>query len=110
MRGIKAREVLEAALDAAGWQGARAGPHHGRGIGLFGRQIGGGAGGAILTAEPDGTLTLISPTLDQGMWHAHDIGQQLVAARYGRAAGPRARDRRRHGHSARTTKARAPAG
>jgi carbon-monoxide dehydrogenase large subunit len=82
MRGIKAREVLLAALDAAGWRGARPGPHHGRGIALFGRQIGGGAGGAILTAEPDGTLTLLSPTLDQGCG-THTIGQQLVAAEMG---------------------------
>jgi carbon-monoxide dehydrogenase large subunit len=79
---VKAREVLQAALDAAGWGAPRPGPHRGRGIALFGREIGGGAAGAILTAEPDGTLTVLSPTFDQGAG-THTIVQQIVAAEMG---------------------------
>src|SRR5262249_48904208 len=66
LRGIRARGVLGAARDAGGWDRRKPGPNPGRGIGLFGRQIGGGAGGAVLTAEPDGTLTVLSPTFDMG--------------------------------------------
>ncbi len=82
MRGIKARQVLEAALQAADWGAPKRALHTGRGIALFGRQIGGGAGGAVLTAEPDGSLTLLSPTIDQGCG-THTIARQLVAAEWG---------------------------
>jgi CO/xanthine dehydrogenase Mo-binding subunit len=82
MKGIKARQVLEAALAAVDWQGSTPGANRGRGIALFGRQIGGGAGGAVLTAEPDGSLTLLSPTIDQGCG-THTIVKQLVAAEWG---------------------------
>jgi CO/xanthine dehydrogenase Mo-binding subunit len=82
VHGIKVREVLRAALDAAGWDDPRPGPHVGRGIGLFGRQIGGGAGGAVLTAETDGSLTLLSPTFDMGAG-THTIERQLMAEEMG---------------------------
>jgi carbon-monoxide dehydrogenase large subunit len=82
MKGIKARQVLEAALAAVDWQGTKLGPNRGQGIALFGRQIGGGAGGAVLTAELDGGLTLLSPTIDQGCG-THTIVKQLVAAEWG---------------------------
>jgi len=82
MRGMKAREMLQAALAAGGWNTPKPGPNYGRGIGMFGRQIGGGAGGAMLTAELDGTLTVLSPTIDQGAG-THVIEQQLVATDMG---------------------------
>jgi CO/xanthine dehydrogenase Mo-binding subunit len=82
LRGMKAREALEAALDAAGWQTPKPGPNYGRGIALFGRQIGGGPGGSVVTAAPDGTLAVLSPTVDQGTG-THTIVQQLVAAELG---------------------------
>lgn len=72
------REVLEAALDAARWRAPKPGPNFGRGIALFGRHIGGGATGLILTAERDATLTVVSPTFDQGAG-THTILQQVVA-------------------------------
>jgi CO/xanthine dehydrogenase Mo-binding subunit len=78
MRGMKAREMLQAALDAGRWHTPKPGPNYGRGIAMFGRQIGGGAGGAVLTAELDGTLTVLSPTIDQGAG-THVIERQLVA-------------------------------
>src|SRR5262249_47562312 len=77
LRTIKAREVLEAALEAAHWRSRKA-PNVGRGIGLFGRQIGGGEGGAIVTAEVDGSFTVISPTVDIGTG-THTIVKQIVA-------------------------------
>jgi CO/xanthine dehydrogenase Mo-binding subunit len=82
LRNNKAPQVLRAALDAVGWETRQPAPNHGRGIALFGRQIGGGAGGAIITAESDGTLTLLSPTIDQGCG-THTIMQQVVAAEMG---------------------------
>jgi CO/xanthine dehydrogenase Mo-binding subunit len=82
MTRIGAYEVLRAALDAAGWHQPKRAPNVGRGITLFGRQIGGGPGGAILTAQLDGTVTLLSPTFDMGAG-THTIEQQLVASELG---------------------------
>jgi CO/xanthine dehydrogenase Mo-binding subunit len=78
LRSVRFREVLQAALETAGWKRPKPGPNYGRGIALFGRHISGGATGVILTAEPDGTFTAISPTFDQGAG-THTILQQLVA-------------------------------
>jgi putative selenate reductase molybdopterin-binding subunit len=82
LRGVRAREVLAAALKAGGWETPKPGPGYGRGIGVFGRQIGGGAGGAVVTAEADGTFTVVSPTVDVGTG-THTIVQQIVAAEMG---------------------------
>jgi CO/xanthine dehydrogenase Mo-binding subunit len=109
IRVIKAREILQAALDAAGYEdgtGVRTeapseseirpdgvltpqssvlSPQHsrrGRGIAVFGQQIGGGPGGAVLTARPDGSLTLLIPTIDQGSGAATAM-RQLAAAEMG---------------------------
>lgn len=76
LRGVRFREVLQAALDAIGWQKPKLG--RGRGIALFGRHIGGDDTGIILSAEPDANLTVISPTFDQGAG-THTILRQLVA-------------------------------
>lgn len=76
LRCVRFREVLQAALSAAGRQKRK--PGHGRGIALYGRHIGGDDTGVVLTAEPDGSFTLISPTFDQGAG-THTILQQLVA-------------------------------
>lgn len=76
VRTIKAREVLQAALAAAGERPVR--PGFGRGIGVFGRQIGGGEGGAVVTAEADGTFSMVSPTVDIGTG-THTIMGQIVA-------------------------------
>ncbi|MDZ4341019.1 MAG: xanthine dehydrogenase family protein molybdopterin-binding subunit [Candidatus Binatia bacterium] len=76
LRCVRFREVLQAALSAAGRQKRK--PGYGRGIALYGRHIGGDDTGVVLTAEPDGSFTLISPTFDQGAG-THTILQQLVA-------------------------------
>ncbi|HLF76439.1 MAG TPA: molybdopterin cofactor-binding domain-containing protein, partial [Dehalococcoidia bacterium] len=82
LRNIKAREVLAAALSAADWQSEKPGPNFGRGIGVFGRQIGGGLAGVVLTAERDGTFVLTSPTVDVGTG-THTIMRQVVANEMG---------------------------
>lgn len=77
MVNIKAREVLEAALNAAAWDAPKpAGV--GRGIGLFGRQIGGGPGGSIMAVEPNGAITVLSSTFDMGAG-THTVMRQLAA-------------------------------
>jgi CO/xanthine dehydrogenase Mo-binding subunit len=78
LRNVRFREVLQAALEAADWKKRKPGPNWGRGIALSGRHISGGDTGLILTAEPDGGFTILSPTVDQGSG-THTILRQLVA-------------------------------
>src|SRR5215813_10669317 len=66
LRVAAVRQVLDAALAAGRWGAPKAGPGRGKGVAIFGRQIGGGASGAVLTAEADGTFTVLSPTVDVG--------------------------------------------
>ena len=73
---VRFREVLQGALDAAGWHKAKK-PNHGRGIALSGRHISGGDTGAVLSAGADG-FTILSPSIDQGSG-THTILRQLVA-------------------------------
>jgi CO/xanthine dehydrogenase Mo-binding subunit len=78
LRVAAVRQVLDAALAAGRWGEPKARPGHGKGIAIFGRQIGGGASGVVLTAEADGTFTVLSPTVDVGTG-THTIVQQIVA-------------------------------
>jgi CO/xanthine dehydrogenase Mo-binding subunit len=75
---VRFREVLQAALKAADWKKPKAGANYGRGIALSGRHISGGDTGLILTADSDGSFTILSPTIDQGSG-THTILRQLVA-------------------------------
>jgi CO/xanthine dehydrogenase Mo-binding subunit len=75
---VRFREVLQAALKAADWKKPKAGTNYGRGIALSGRHISGGDTGLILTAEADGSFTILSPTIDQGSG-THTILRQLIA-------------------------------
>ncbi len=79
LHNVRFREVLRAALDAAGWKKAKR-PNVGRGIALSGRHISGGDTGVILTAEKDGSFIIVSPSIDQGSG-THTILRQLVAER-----------------------------
>ncbi|HEV8341025.1 MAG TPA: xanthine dehydrogenase family protein molybdopterin-binding subunit [Candidatus Binatia bacterium] len=65
-RGMKARETLQAALDAAGWKKSKPGPNYGRGLAMYERGTGAGKGWIVLTAERDGTLTVFTVSGDQG--------------------------------------------
>jgi xanthine dehydrogenase molybdenum-binding subunit len=78
LQNVRFREVLQAALDAAGWTQPKPGPNYGRGVAMFGRHIGGGPTGLMLTAERDGTFTVLSAIFDQGSG-THTILRQLVA-------------------------------
>ena len=77
LHDVRFREVFEAALDAADWKKPKP-SHVGRGIALTARHISGGDTGLVLIAETDGTLTVLSPTIDQGSG-THTILRQLVA-------------------------------
>ncbi len=66
MEGVKARETLQAALDAAGWWKRKPKPNFGRGIGMYERFTGAGPSWIVLTAETDGILTLLTVSGDQG--------------------------------------------
>jgi CO/xanthine dehydrogenase Mo-binding subunit len=65
LKDVRFREVLQGALDAAGWK-KRKKANHGRGIALSGRHISGGDTGVILSAEADGGYLIVSPSIDQG--------------------------------------------
>ena len=80
LQHVRFREVLQAALAAADWKKPKPGPNYGRGIALSGRHISGGDTGLVLTAEADGSFTILSPTVDQGSG-THTILRQLVAER-----------------------------
>ncbi|MGH8544414.1 MAG: xanthine dehydrogenase family protein molybdopterin-binding subunit [Gammaproteobacteria bacterium] len=77
LRDVRFREVFQAALDGAGWNEPKRGLHYGRGIALTARHISGGDTGLVLTAEADGTFTVLSPTVDQGSG-THTILRQIV--------------------------------
>jgi CO/xanthine dehydrogenase Mo-binding subunit len=74
---VRFREVLQGALDAAGWKKAKR-RNHGRGIALSGRHISGGDTGVVLRADADGGFSIVSPSIDQGSG-THTILRQLVA-------------------------------
>lgn len=77
LHNVRFREVLQGALDAAGWKKAKK-RNHGRGIALSGRHISGGDTGLVLSADADGSFSIISPSIDQGSG-THTILRQLVA-------------------------------
>jgi CO/xanthine dehydrogenase Mo-binding subunit len=82
IRVAAVRQVLDAALEAGDWGAPKAAPGRGKGVAIFGRQIGGGAAGAVLIAEADGSFTVLSPTVDVGTG-THTIEQQIVATEMG---------------------------
>ena len=77
LHSVRFREVLQGALDAAGWKKPKK-RNYGRGIALSGRHISGGDTGLILSADSDGAFSILSPSIDQGSG-THTILRQLVA-------------------------------
>lgn len=63
--GVKAKETLQAALDAAGWKTPKK-ANVGRGVAMYERGTGAGKVWVNLTAETDGTLTVFTVAGDQG--------------------------------------------
>ncbi|MGH7845351.1 MAG: xanthine dehydrogenase family protein molybdopterin-binding subunit [Candidatus Binatia bacterium] len=81
-RGVKARETLQAALDAADWKKPKRGPYYGRGVAMYERGTGSGKVWIVLTAETDGTFTVFTVSGDQGTG-LRTILCQTVAAEMG---------------------------
>ncbi len=77
IQDVRFREVLQGALDAAGWKNPKR-KNVGRGISITGRHISGGDTGIILAVEPDAIFSILSPTVDQGSG-TPTILRQLVA-------------------------------
>jgi CO/xanthine dehydrogenase Mo-binding subunit len=63
--GVKAKETLQAALDAAGWKTPKR-ANVGRGVAMYERGTGAGKVWVNLTAEEDGTFTVFTVAGDQG--------------------------------------------
>lgn len=63
--GVKAKETLKAALDAAAWKSPK-GPNVGRGVAMYERGTGAGKVWVNLTAEADGSFTVFTVAGDQG--------------------------------------------
>jgi CO/xanthine dehydrogenase Mo-binding subunit len=78
LHDVRFREVLKAALEGANWRKSKSRPNLGRGISLSARHISGGDTGLVVTAEADGSITVLSPTVDQGSG-THTILRQLVS-------------------------------
>jgi CO/xanthine dehydrogenase Mo-binding subunit len=80
---VRARETLEAALEAAGYRDAKP-PHVGRGVAIGERGTGGGEGTAAIRLNPDGTVVLGTPIFDQGTSTyttlAQVVGEELGVA------------------------------
>ena len=74
---VRFREVLQGALDAAGWEKPKK-RNRGRGIALSGRHISGGDTGLVLSVNAAGGFSILSPSIDQGSG-THTILCQLVA-------------------------------
>jgi CO/xanthine dehydrogenase Mo-binding subunit len=74
---VRFREVLQGALDAAGWKKPKK-RNRGRGIALSGRHISGGDTGLVLSVNAAGGFSILSPSIDQGSG-THTILRQLVA-------------------------------
>jgi carbon-monoxide dehydrogenase large subunit len=77
-RNIRLKDCLRLAAERAGWGQPKPGPHVGRGIACSQRHIGGGASQAIVRAETDGSVSLITAVPDVGTG-AHTIMRQIVA-------------------------------
>jgi CO/xanthine dehydrogenase Mo-binding subunit len=63
--GVKAKETLQAALDAADWKSPKR-ANVGRGVAMYERGTGAGKVWVNLTAEDDGTFTVFTVAGDQG--------------------------------------------
>ena len=75
---VRARETLEAALEASHWSRAKPGPWIGRGVAMTHRHIGVGFTNAHLRLETKGTVTLVIGLPDTGTG-AHLVLRQIVA-------------------------------
>jgi xanthine dehydrogenase molybdenum-binding subunit len=80
-KGVKAKETLEAALSAGGWNNSKR-ANVGRGVAMYERGTGAGKVWVNLTAELDGSLTVFTVAGDQGTG-LQTVLCQTVAAEMG---------------------------
>src|SRR5256885_2681876 len=77
---LRARETLQAAIDAAGYYDPKP-PHVGRGVAIGERGTGGGEGTSEITLNPDGSVVVGTPIFDQGTGTyttlAQTVGEEL---------------------------------
>jgi len=71
---VRARETLQAAVDAAGY-GSPKPEHVGRGVAIGERGTGGGEGTSEITLNPDGSVVIGTPIFDQGTGQHTTIAQ-----------------------------------
>ena len=74
---VRAKETLQAALTAAGYDRPKA-PNVGRGVAVGERPAGGGEGSAAVTLRPDGRVVVGTPIYDQGTG-VYTLLRQVVA-------------------------------
>ena len=74
---VRARETLEAAVEASGWNSPKPGPNIGRGIGIAHRHIGTGDANTELQLEESGGVLLTTTIPDTGTG-AHTILRQIA--------------------------------
>jgi CO/xanthine dehydrogenase Mo-binding subunit len=74
---VRAKETLQAAVEAAGYDAPKA-ANVGRGVAVAERPPGGGEGNAAVTLRPDGRVVLGTPIFDQGTG-TYAIMRQVVA-------------------------------
>jgi CO/xanthine dehydrogenase Mo-binding subunit len=75
---VRAKDTLEAALEASGWSTPKPGPWIGRGVAMCHRHIGVGFTNARVRLETKGTVTLVIGLPDTGTG-AHLVLRQVVA-------------------------------
>ena len=81
LEGVRAKETLQAALDASGYYAPRE-PGVGRGVAMAFRGTGTGDSAARITLHPDGRVVIGTPVFDQGTG-AYTIARQVVAEELG---------------------------
>jgi len=80
--GVKGKETLQAALDAAGWNEPKPSPNFGRGMALYERPAGAGKSSAAIAVDLAGAPTLRVSIANCGQG-AYTVLQQIVAEKLG---------------------------
>ena len=78
---VRARETLQKALDASGWNTPKA-PRVGRGIGMYERSAGGGDANVKISVNAAGRVSIITPAPDPGQG-GYTVMAQIVSENLG---------------------------
>jgi CO/xanthine dehydrogenase Mo-binding subunit len=77
----RAKETLAKAMDAAGWNDAKA-PYVGRGIGMYERSAGGGDANVKISVNAKGNVSIITPAPDPGQG-GYTVMAQIASEKLG---------------------------